>query len=71
MAQRPEAHDWAHPYEHHGATYRECALEGCGCYQEWICALDRWSDPFSATPPRRRDERLMQSASEADPTEKR
>ena len=41
-------------YEFDGTTYRECSDPDCRCHQQWVCALDRWSDAFEAPSPRER-----------------
>ena len=58
------AHSWDTDYEFHGATYRECADPECRGHQQWICALDRWSDAFETPSPRER-EALRKAEAEA------
>mgnify|MGYP001822241593 CR=1 FL=1 len=48
-------HAWAASYEFKGATYRECSEPGCRGHQQWICALDRWSDDLETPSPRERE----------------
>ncbi len=55
MAQH--VHQWDTSYELDGTTYRECSDAACPCHQQWICALDRWSDTFETPSPRERQER--------------
>ena len=47
-------HEWDSPYEFDGTTYRECSDPDCRCHQQWVCALDRWSDAFETPSPRER-----------------
>ncbi len=51
----PHTHRWDADYEFHGTTYRECADPECRGHQQWICALDRWSDAFETPSPRERE----------------
>jgi len=48
-------HTWDASYEFGGATYRECVDRECRSHQQWVCALDRWSDVFETPSPRRRE----------------
>ena len=52
MTRDTGAHTWGPIYEHSGTSYRECTEPDCHGHQEWICALDRWSDAFDTLPPR-------------------
>ena len=58
----PHAHDWDATYEFNGTTYRECRHPDCQGHQQWICALDRWSDTFETPAPRRREVRRKTEA---------
>ncbi|MEX1294769.1 MAG: hypothetical protein AB1Z67_01225 [Candidatus Limnocylindrales bacterium] len=60
-------HDWDRSYEFGGSTYRECSEPGCHGHQQWICALDRWSETFETLAPRER-EAPSRAASEASST---
>jgi hypothetical protein len=51
----PHPHEWDRSYEFAGTTYRECSDPDCRAHQQWICALDRWSDAFETPSPRERD----------------
>jgi hypothetical protein len=55
MAQH--VHEWDTSYEFHGSTYRECSDPACRAHQQWVCALDRWSDTFETPSPRGREGR--------------
>ncbi len=57
MAHDKGAHTWGPIYELEGASYRECSDPDCHGHQEWICALDRWSDAFDTPSPRVRQAR--------------
>jgi hypothetical protein len=48
-------HEWDIPYEFHDSTYRECSDHACRAHQQWVCALDRWSDTFETPSPRQRE----------------
>ena len=52
----PHVHAWDTSYEFDGTTYRECSDPDCRGHQQWVCALDRWSDTFDTPSPRERDE---------------
>ncbi len=49
-------HAWEASYEFRGTTYRECSDSGCRGHQQWVCALDRWSDDLETPSPRERQE---------------
>ena len=48
-------HEWNASYEFRSTTYRECSEPACRAHQQWVCALDRWSDAFETPSPRERD----------------
>jgi hypothetical protein len=52
-------------YEFQATSYRECIDPDCGAHQHWVCAIDRWSEPFDSLSPRLRDQRRRQDL--ADP----
>ena len=54
MAHVENAHEWGPIYERDGSSYRDCNDPDCNGHQEWICALDRWSDTFETPSPRAR-----------------
>lgn len=64
MAHPEGAHEWSPVHELDGSAYRDCTDPACQAYQEWICALDRWSDTFDTRWPRARHE---QTVAETDP----
>ena len=53
-------HAWDASYEFGGITYRECAAPDCRSHQQWVCALDRWSDTFATPSPRQREAQRQQ-----------
>ena len=52
MGHGHQPHTWGEIYELSGASYRERSDPDCSSHQEWICALDRWSDTFDTPSPR-------------------
>ena len=66
-AMAKHAHEWDTSYEFRGTTYRECSDPDCRGHQQWVCALDRWSDPFETPSPQKRDERRKQEREAPSP----
>lgn len=65
MAQHEAPHRWGEIYDFNATSYRECADPECLAHQQWVCAIDRWSEPFDGPSPRQRDEVRRRELTEA------